>query len=80
MGGTGPAFNDFMILALGIFISAFGSIGLLSLHLSKAPRGFEDESGFHFAENSEESAVKGGSEQRPALQSGLGRLVSVEAL
>ena len=48
-----------MILALGIFVSAFGSMALLSLQLSKAPQGFEDENGFHFAAKSDENVVQG---------------------
>ena len=66
-GGTGPAPNGVMILALGIFISAFGTMGLLSLQLSKAPEGFEDENGFHFAAKSEENVVQGSFRTEPGV-------------
>ena len=56
-----------MILALGIFISAFGFMGLISLQLNKSAQGFEDENGFHFAANSEEGVTKGSVRTVPAV-------------
>lgn len=58
-----------MILAFGIFISAFGAMGLISRQLSKAPEGFEDEDGFHFTANSDRRVVKGSFRAGPAPQS-----------
>ncbi len=48
-----------MILALSIFISAFGSMGLLALQMNKAAQGFEDENGFHFVGSPDEGAANG---------------------
>lgn len=55
-----------MTLALGILISAFASMGFLSLRLSRAAEGFEDENGFHFTANSKNGSVQKSSRTVPS--------------
>ena len=42
-----------MILVFGLLASALGTVGFLSLHLSRAPIGFEAKDGFHLADSGE---------------------------